>query len=126
MTDSLGGGIAPSATGLAAEPTPCLYNLPAQLATAPPPTAELAAASGIPIVSCFPKVYIVADVWHEWKKGVAGGAAIESLEEQHGRRKVVWDTLKALIARGRSEGEAIGELEALRGSQSINKLVDRL
>ncbi|KAK4217014.1 hypothetical protein QBC37DRAFT_415804 [Rhypophila decipiens] len=140
MTGYLGGGIAPSATGLAPEPTPCLHNLPAQLATAPPPAEELAAASGIPIVSCFPKVYTVADVWHEWKKGVAGGPAIESLEEQYGhrwrpgntmtvqfcRRKVVWDALKTLIARGRSEGEAIRELEALRGGQSINKLVDRL
>jgi ribosomal protein S3AE len=82
----------------------------------------------------------VAAVWGEWKEGVAGGPAIESLEEQYGhrwrpgntmtvqfsRRKVVWDALRALIARGRSEAEAIQELEALRDGQSLNRLVDLL
>jgi Transcriptional activator of glycolytic enzymes len=85
------------------------------------PAAELAVVSGIPTVTCLPKVFTVADVWREWKEGVAGGPAIESLEEQYGhrwrpgntmtvqfcRRKVVLDALKALIARGRSEEEAI-------------------
>ena len=42
------------------------------------------------------------------------------------RHKVVWDALKALIARRRSEEEAIGELEAMRDGQSLNRLVDLL
>jgi hypothetical protein len=134
MTGYLGSATATPAAapaiGLAPEP-----------ATAPSPKAEpAAAASGIPIVSCFPKVYTVADVWREWKEGMAGGPPLESLEEQFGprwrpgntmtvqfcRRKVVWDALKALIARGRSEEEAIGELEAMRDGQSLNRLVDLL
>jgi len=121
-----------------AAPAPAIRLAP-EPATTPLLTAE-PAASGIPIISCFPKVNTVADVWREWKKGVAGGPAFESLEEQYGsrwrpgntvtvqfcRRKVVWDALKALIARGRSEEEAIRELEALRNGQSLNRLVDLL
>lgn len=141
MTGYLGSGIVVPATGLAPEPTSWPQNPLAWPATAPSPTADpIAAASGIPIVSCLPKVFTVADVWREWKTGMAGGPAIESLEEQYGhrwrpgntmtvqfcRRKVVWDALKALIARGRSEEEAIRELEALRNGQSLNRLVDLL
>lgn len=134
-------------TGYLSSATTVLATAPTiglALATTPSPMAETAAepasASGIPTVTCLPKVFTVADMWREWKEGVAGGPAIESLEEQYGhrwrpgntmtvqfcRRKVVWDALKALIARGRSEKEAIQELEALRGRQSLNRLVDLL
>jgi hypothetical protein len=119
------------AIGLALEPTPA-PSLKGALASA--------ATSGIPIVSCFPKVYTVADVWREWKEGMTGGPPLESLEAQFSprwrlgntmtvqfcRRKVVWDALKTLIARGRSEEEAIGELETMRDGQSLNRLVDLL
>ncbi|KAM7186580.1 Transcriptional activator of glycolytic enzymes domain containing protein [Rhypophila sp. PSN 637] len=128
------------ATGLVPEAAPWPHGPAAWPAIAPSPKAEPAAASGIPIVSCLPKVYTVAEIWREWTEGVAGGPAIESLEEQYGhrwrpgntmtmqfcRRKVVWDALRALIARGRSEEEAIQELEALRDGQSLNRLVDLL
>ena len=136
MTGNLGSAIATpavaTAIGLALEPAPTSAPLPQEEAVAP--------ASGIPIVSCFPKVYTVVDMWYEWKEGMAGGPPLESLEAQFGprwrpgsimtvqfcRRKVVWDALKALIARGRNEEEAIRELEAIRDGQSLNKLVDLL
>lgn len=80
------------------------------------------------------------DVWREWKEGFAGQPAVQELEEKWGshwrpgnvvrvqfcRRKVLWDELSARIARGKSEEEAIGELEQLRAGRSLNRLIDDL
>ncbi len=82
----------------------------------------------------------VADVWREWRKGVGGRPALEGLEEAWGhllrptarqatawsRRRVVVDDLRRLVASGRSEEEAVEELEALRGGRHLRRLIDDL
>ena len=42
------------------------------------------------------------------------------------RRKVIWDELLARVARGKSEEEAVAELELLRAGRSLNQLIDDL
>ena len=42
------------------------------------------------------------------------------------RRKVIWDEVLARVARGKTEEEAVAELELLRASRSLNQLVDEL
>ncbi|KAH7462206.1 hypothetical protein FOMA001_g18646 [Fusarium oxysporum f. sp. matthiolae] len=41
-------------------------------------------------------------------------------------RKVIWDELLARTASGKSEEEAVAELELLRAGRSLNRLVDEL
>jgi hypothetical protein len=82
----------------------------------------------------------VADVWREWKEGIAGRPALQELEETWGhllrpkpkdktawsRRKVILDELTRLIARGRSEEAAVAELEALRAGRHLQRLIEDL
>jgi hypothetical protein len=82
----------------------------------------------------------VADVWREYKEGIAGGLAVEKLElewqarwrpepKQRAawrRRKVIVDEVLHLIYTGLSPIAAVVELEAQRGSQSLPKLHDSL
>jgi hypothetical protein len=42
------------------------------------------------------------------------------------RRKVIWDAISSRIAKGKSEAEAVAEIERLRGGGSLNRLVDTL
>lgn len=107
---------------------------------APPGVAPEPLAPGPPIVASLAKAYTVRDVWREWKEGIAGQPAVRELEETWGsrwrpgntvrvqfcRRKVVWDELLARTARGKSEEEAVTELELLRAGRSLNQLVDEL
>lgn len=84
------------------------------------------------------KVYTVQDIWKEWNEGFAGRPPVKELEEKWGsrwrpsnqirvqfcRRKVIWDELLARIACGKTEDEAISELELLRAGRNLNKLVN--
>lgn len=99
-----------------------------------------APAPGPPVYTELAKAYTVRDAWREWKEGLAGRPAVQELEEAWGsrwrlgnmvrvqfcRRKVLWDEVLARIARGKTEEEAIAELELLRASRSLNQLVDEL
>lgn len=126
LTAAAAAGIAPSlgtAPAAASVPTPTPISEP-----------------GPPVVTALPKVFTVRDVWREWKEGVAGHPAIQELEERWGsrwrpgsnirvqfcRRKVIWNELRTRIAKGRTEEEAITELEQLRGHRTINRLVDSI
>ena len=42
------------------------------------------------------------------------------------RRKVIWDEVLARVTRGKTEEEAVAELELLRAGRSLNQLVDEL
>ncbi|RYC87852.1 hypothetical protein BFJ63_vAg9273, partial [Fusarium oxysporum f. sp. narcissi] len=107
--------------------------------TAPAPAPEHP-VPGMPVVAALAKVFTVRDVWKEWEEGIAGQPAIQVLEETWGsrwrpgngirvqfcRRKVIWDELLACTASGKSEEEAVAELELLRAGRSLNRLVDEL
>ncbi|KAI3572696.1 transcriptional activator of glycolytic enzymes-domain-containing protein [Fusarium oxysporum f. sp. albedinis] len=94
----------------------------------------------MPVVAALAKVFTVRDVWKEWEEGIAGQPAVRVLEETWGsrwrpgngirvqfcRRKVIWDELFARTASGKSEEEAVAELELLRAGRSLNRLVDEL
>jgi hypothetical protein len=94
----------------------------------------------MPVFTALAKAYTVKDVWREWKEGLGGQPAVQELEEKWGsrwrpgntvrvqfcRRKVIWDELLARVARGKSEEEAVTELELLRAGRSLNQLVDNL
>lgn len=128
----------PRPLATAAGPGPSLWTAPAA-APAPPPLPT-APESSPPVVTALPKVYTVQDVWREWKEGVAGQPAVQELEERWGsrwrpgtnirvqfcRRKVIWDEVRARIAKGRTEEEAVKELEQLRGHGTLNRLVDSI
>jgi hypothetical protein len=122
-------GIAPIATP-APVPAPALA----------PAAAATATGQSLPVFAALARAFTVKDVWREWKEGLAGRPAIRELEERWGsrwrpgnavrvqfcRRKVIWDELLARTARGKSEAEAIAELEQLRAGRSLNRLVDEL
>ncbi|KAH7460994.1 hypothetical protein FOMA001_g19368 [Fusarium oxysporum f. sp. matthiolae] len=107
------------------------------LAPAPAPEPPV---PGMPVVAALAKVFTVRDVWKEWEEGIAGQPAVRVLEETWGsrwrpgngirvqfcRRKVIWDELLARTASGKSEEEAVAELELLRAGQSLNRLIDEL
>jgi hypothetical protein len=91
-------------------------------------------------VTALARVFTVKDAWREWRDGLPGQVAIRELEERWGsrwrpgntikvqfcRRKVIWDAVRARRARGRTEEEAVDELEQLRAGRSLNQLVDEL
>jgi hypothetical protein len=82
----------------------------------------------------------VADVWREWKEGIAGFPAVEQLESSWGpawrplpkhrvafsRRKVIWDEVNRLLQTGLTQDDAVAQLEALRNSGSLYRLVGLL
>jgi hypothetical protein len=110
----------------------------------PPPlpqnTGIEAQARDLPIVTALARVFTVQDVWKEWKEGLSGQPAVRALEEKWGsrwrpgngvrvqfcRRKVIWDEVLARIAAGAAEEAAVAELERIRASRSLNRLVDDL
>jgi len=123
-------------------PTPAPAPAPTPTPT-PAPLPEPAATSNLtapPVISSLRKVFTVEDVWREWKEGFGGQPAIQKLEAQWGsrwrpgstirvqfcRRKVIWDAISSRISRGRSEAEAVAEVEQIRGDGSLNRLVDTL
>ncbi len=79
----------------------------------------------------------VADVWREWKEGIAGFPAVEQLESSWGaawrpeakqrvafsRRKVIWDEINRLIQAGLTQDNAVAQVETLRSGKSLYKLV---
>ena len=107
--------------------------------TAPAPAPE-PLAPDMPVVTALARVFTVRDVWKEWGEGIAGQPAVRELEKTWGsrwrpgngvrvqfcRRKVIWDELLARTASGKSEEEAVAELELLRAGRSLNRLVDEL
>ncbi|KAF6525727.1 hypothetical protein HZS61_011522 [Fusarium oxysporum f. sp. conglutinans] len=62
----------------------------------------------------------------ELQYGSGSGSRASSTRVQFCRRKVVWDELLARTASGKSEEEAVAELELLRAGRSLNRLVDEL
>jgi hypothetical protein len=117
-------------------PAPAQPPMPSVLPTAP----STAPGPGMPVFTALAKAYMIKDVWREWKEGLGGQPAVQELEEKWGsrwrpgntvrvqfcRRKVIWDELLARVARGKSEEEAVAELELLRAGRSLNQLVDNL
>jgi hypothetical protein len=103
----------------------------------PPSTAPVPAP---PVYTELAKAYTVRDAWREWREGLAGRPAVQELEEAWGsrwrpgstvrvqfcRRKVLWDEVLARVARGKTEEEAVVELELLRAGRSLNQLADEL
>lgn len=118
---------APPAAALAPEPAP---------APAPASPTE----RSLPVVTALPRVYTVVDVWQEWTVGLEGQPAFRELGERWGtrwrpgnavkvqfcRRKVILDEIRARIIRGRTEEEAVAELELLRAGRGLNQLVEEL
>ncbi|KAF6524742.1 hypothetical protein HZS61_010537 [Fusarium oxysporum f. sp. conglutinans] len=126
------------AVSLAPAPAPSTApTLNFNMAPAPAPEPPV---PGMPVVAALAKVFTVRDVWKEWEEGIAGQPAVRVLEETWGsrwrpgngirvqfcRRKVIWDELLARTASGKSEEEAVAELELLRAGRSLNRLVDEL
>jgi hypothetical protein len=121
-------------------PLPVAIAASVAIAGSPAGMAAAPALPGPPLYTALAKAYTVRDVWREWKEGLAGRPAIRELEEMWGsrwrpgntvrvqfcRRKVVWDEVLARVARGKSEEEAVTELELLRAGRSLNQLVDEL
>jgi hypothetical protein len=107
---------------------------------APLPVPAPVPKPDLPIFTALAKAFTVEDVWREWKEGSAGRPAVRELEEKWGsrwrpgntirvqfcRRKVIWDELLGRIARGKSEAEAVAELELLRAGRRLNQLADDL
>jgi hypothetical protein len=113
-------------TGLPGPPGPGLappVPTPVAIASVPPPDPFI--EPGLPAIIALARVYTVKDAWREWQEGLAGRPAIRELEERWGsrwcpgntvkvqfcRRKVIWDAVRACTARGRTEEEAVAELE---------------
>jgi hypothetical protein len=104
------------------------------------PTLAPAPSPSVPVYTALAKAYTVKDVWREWKEGLAGQPAIQELEEKWGsrwrpsntvrvqfcRRKIIWDALIRSIAHGKSEEEAVIELELARAGRTLNQLTDEL
>jgi len=111
-------GTGPPGPGLA-PPIPT----PVTIASIPPPDPFI--EPGLLAITALARVYTVKDAWREWQEGLAGRPAIRELEERWGsrwrpgntvkvqfcRRKVIWDAVRARTARGRTEEEAVAELE---------------
>jgi hypothetical protein len=128
-------------TGPPGPPGPGLAPpIPTPVATASAPPPDPFIEPGLPAITALARVYTVKDAWREWQEGLAGRPAIRELEERWGsrwrpgntvkvqfcRRKVIWDAVRAHTARGRTEEEAVAELEQLRAGRSLNQLVDEL
>ena len=128
-------------TTLPPPPPPTSVNIGALIAAPVVPLAPAAPPEpGAPVYTALAKAYIVTDMWREWKEGLGSQPAIQELEETWGsswrpgnairvqfcRRKVIWDTIRARVARGGTEEEAIAELELLRAGRSLSQLVDKL
>jgi hypothetical protein len=104
--------------GAAMQLIPSLPAAALQPSTAPP-------QAGPPAYTLI-NAHTVADVWREYKEGIAGGPAVEQLERQWqsrwrpaaaqrtawSRRKTVLDEVQRLIAAGLALADAVAELEA--------------
>ncbi len=128
--------VVPTAGPRAPTPTPAARAPLAPSAS----TVPAALTPSMPVVTALARAFTVRDVWREWKEGIAGQLAVRELEETWGsrwrpgngvrvqfcRRKVIWDAVLARTARGKSEEEAVTELELLRAGRSLNQLIDDL
>ncbi|KAI0204514.1 transcriptional activator of glycolytic enzymes-domain-containing protein [Astrocystis sublimbata] len=82
----------------------------------------------------------VEEVWREYREGMDGQPAVETLDATWGsrwrpeprgrtwysRRKVIWDKIKEFIVEGMDEDAAVQEVEKLREGGTINKLIRML
>ena len=103
------------------------------------PTAQPAGSAGLPVYN-FICAQTVADVWREFKEGIARGPAVEELERQWQarwrpttaqrtawcRRKLVIDEIERLIKTGLTPADAVAVLEDQRGSLTLWSLQNRL
>lgn len=97
--------------------------------------SEARNASGLPTYT-FIKAQTVADVWREYKEGIAGGPAVEELERLWQarwrpsqaqritwcRRKIIINEILRLVQAGSTPADAVAQLEARRGSSSLRSL----
>jgi hypothetical protein len=113
-------------------------------ASFPPPAAALQPSSTPPPAGppayTFINAHTVGDVWREYKEGIAGGPAVEQLEQRWqsrwrpaaaqrtawSRRKTVLDEVQRLIDSGLSPADAVADLEARRGTSTLRSLIDAL
>jgi hypothetical protein len=125
--------------GPAPAPAPMPVPIGAPLAQGPSAAPE-PPVPGMPVVTALAKAFTVRDVWREWTEGIAGQPAVRELERAWGsrwrpgniirvqfcRRRVIWDEIIARTARGKSEPEAVEELELLRAGRSLKQLAEEL
>jgi hypothetical protein len=112
--------------GQAGGQPPTLAALPAQLAQP--------AQRDIPIWTSLPKAYTVRDAWKQWQTTFcpleeqfdSAWRPGNTIRVQFCRRKVLWDEIKARIARGKAEDEVIADLERQRGQRKLQQLCDDL
>jgi len=111
-----------------------------QPAALQPAAVEHTAQPAGPPAYNFITAQTVADVWREFKEGIAGGPAVEELERQWqarwrpttaqrtawSRRKLVIDEIERLIKTGLTPANAVAVLEDQRGSGSLRSLQNRL
>jgi Transcriptional activator of glycolytic enzymes len=102
-----------------------------------PSAAESEARSALsPLAYTFIKAQTVADVWREYKEGIAGGPAVEELERLWQarwrpsqaqritwcRRKIIINEILRLVQAGSAPADAVAQLEARRGSSGLRSL----
>jgi len=120
-------------------------NFSARLQSNPPHSAAALQPAAAPQPAGPPAytlidAHTVADVWREYKEGIAGGPAVEQLERQWrwrwrpaaaqrtawSWRKTVLDEVERLVVAGLTPADAVAELEAQRGSSTLRSLIDSL
>ena len=86
----------------------------------------------IPVYQLSQSITTVHQLWQEYKAGINGGPSVEGLELNNGAkwrisetpiyngRKLLYKTIKDLIATGKTEGEALSELEEYRLLKKMN------
>ncbi|KAJ9419296.1 hypothetical protein FOXG_06720 [Fusarium oxysporum f. sp. lycopersici 4287] len=110
FTGHFGAGPAVSLAPAPAPSTATTLNFNTAPAPAPEPPVP-----GMPVVAALAKVFTGS----RWRPG-------NGIRVQFYRRKVIWDELLARTASGKSEEEAVAELELLRAGRSLNRLIDEL
>ena len=92
-----------------------------------------------PVYALF-QAQTVRDVWREWREGINSGPSLAQLEERWGsrwrpkpaqkiafcRRKVLINRILQLTTQGKSEDEAVEELERYCTGRSLHKLITEL
>jgi hypothetical protein len=105
-----------------------------------PAAIEPTLRAASPPAYTFINAQTITDVWREYKEGIAGGPAVEQLEQQWQarwrpkraqrtawcRRKVIISEVVRLIEAGLTSTDAVAELEARQGSTSLRSFQDSL
>jgi hypothetical protein len=112
----------------------------AEVQPSPSPSPNTRRASKIPppFTWKFKDLKTVPDIWRELKHGVGGQPSVEFMDANYhsstwrgdnkatiaySRRKVIWDEIKRRVRGGLLEVVAVDQLEVMRGSGSLYKLM---